>query len=501
MQRTRVGQNAWGAYRCRQQRQAPYTLCFLGPTRPRRFPLPRVRTVFDYLQPDGYFKTHEKNISGQNREIAEFERGQVAEAKAAYAQQKALLDAAISEYKERILLSKQQRDARRANSALTEEETAAMTRQSQFEKAELSRMKKKAKALLEPFDAKLKTAESQLEAMKHRRRTDSEALQAWLFENFRLLNARGETRSVGDIFAATPMRIAPSGAGECCAPKLLQEAYSRGLTPLSIAEYWYGQPKEGEVRRHGEHYPACRGKCLPVLTWMLQGLVIEPPLKSDSLCRTESEPEIIYENEWFCVLNKPSGMLSVPGKAAAISVQQWIEQKYGTERKIKMAHRLDQDTSGLLIATFGDTAYKIMQTLFATRMVEKTYIAMLDGDYTSGSLAAEGRISLPLAPDWLDRPRQRVDHTDGKEAVTDYRFISTENGRSLIAFHPITGRTHQLRVHAASDQGLNMPIAGDRLYGLRGGNSAERLHLHAHKITFTFPINGESYTFTSPVPF
>ncbi len=460
-----------------------------------------VGPVFDYLQPDGYFKTKEAEISRQNIEITLFEEGPLAKIRNVYERMKKQLDTEVAEYKEKCRLSKLEREAKRKSDIINDGEMNAMIRQSQFEKAELHRLKKRVTATLEPFEVNLKNAQSQLVALKEKRHADSEALQKWLFSNFRLLNARGESKSLSEIFAETPIKIPPSGAGECCAPKLLQAAYLRGLQPIAMAEYWYGRPKGGEVRIHGAHYPACRGKCLPVLNWMLQGLQIQPPLDSTHSATITYNPEIIYENEWFCVVNKPSGMLSVPGKGTAISVQQWLTDKYGTDKFVKVAHRLDQDTSGLLIATFGTHSFKVMQSLFATRKVKKTYIAELEGDYKSCRLSRQGRIELPLAPDWLDRPRQHVDLDDGKVAVTDYQFVDVSGGRSRVVFHPLTGRTHQLRVHAASEMGLGMPIVGDRLYGKNVGNGLERLLLHAEKIEFTFPINGHQYCFEAPVPF
>lgn len=377
-----------------------------------------------------------------------------------------------------------------------------MTRQSQFEKAELHRLKKRLETALEHLKVDLDNAQSHLDSMKELRRSESAALQKWLFTNFKLLNARGESKSLSEIFAETPIKVPPSGSGECCAPKLLQAAYLQGLHPEAIAEYWYGKPKDGEVRLHGEHYPACRGKCQPVLGWMLRGLAVEPPLNSDRLAAAVTrEPEIIYENRWFCVVDKPSGMLSVPGKGAAVSVQQWLVERYGTDRNVKMAHRLDQDTSGLIVAAFGEQSFKTIQALFARREVRKTYVALLEGDYESIGLPRKGRIDLPLSPDWLDRPRQRVDFIEGKEAVTDYEFTGRAEGRSRVTFHPLTGRTHQLRVHAASVNGLGLPIAGDPLYGKNSGGSHERLRLHAHKLEFTFPIDGLPYSFESPLPF
>lgn len=460
-----------------------------------------VGPVFDYLQPDGYFKTKEAEISRQNVEIALFEEGVFARARREYEQARERMNAEVSEFKEKCRLSKAERDAKRESGGADEAEMAAMIRQSQHEKAEFHRLKKRQRAKLEPFESEFKKAESRLEAMKEKRRCDSEGLQKWLFDNFQLLNAHGESRSLSEIFADTPMGIPPSGAGECCAPKLLQAAFLRGWHPVAIAEYWYGKSKEGEVRLHGMHYPACRGKCLPVLTWMLQGLDVEPPLDTECRQIKKYEPEIIFENQWFCVVNKPSGMLSVPGKGMAVSVQQWLEDKYGEDRKVKVVHRLDQDTSGLLIASFGQLSFKVLQSLFARRKVKKTYIADLEGDYGLRGIPRQGRIELPLSPDWLDRPRQKIDFERGKEAVTDYEFMGVYDGRSRIEFHPHTGRTHQLRVHSASELGLGMPIVGDRLYGRKGGRESERLKLHAQKIEFTFPIDGKAYSFESPLQF
>lgn len=468
-----------------------------------------VGPVFDYLRPDGYFRTHERDISRQNAVIAGFEKGAFAEVNQEYSHAREQMEARLTEFRERCRLSRQGRQARRDSGLADEEEMAAMIRQSQFEKAELHRLRKRLEADLEPLAARVRDARTHLDALKEKRRADSEAMQTWLFSNFQLLDARGETKSLREIFADTPMRIPPSGAGECCAPKLLQAAYLRGWHPVSMAEYWYGKSRDGEVRIHGEHYPSCRGKCLPVLGWMLRGLTVEPPLGSD--CRPEcaSTPEILYDNQWFCVVDKPAGMLSVPGKGAVMSVQQWLAEKYGPDRQVRMVHRLDQDTSGLLIAAFGELPYKLLQKLFATRRVRKTYVAELEGDYETSGIPRIGRISLPLSPDPLDRPRQRVDEAGGKEAVTDYEFSGTTHARSRVTFHPLTGRTHQLRVHSASHLGLGMPIAGDRLYGtsgtcsLHGSNAgaSSRLLLHAHRLEFTFPIDGLPYRFVSPLPF
>lgn len=492
-----------GVLIARDNQGMPHTLyAFSGQLGDGGFHHPRfVGPVLDYLQPDGYFKTKESEISRQNAEISQLETGLFPKVKTEYAQALARLEAGVEEYREKCRAGKAERRARRESGLLGEDEMAAIIRQSQFEKAELHRLKKRMAEELAPLAEKLEKTMAHIQALKEKRRSASEALQKWLFSNFRLLNARGKYRSLSDIFIDTPMKIPPSGAGECCAPKLLQAAYLRGWQPVSIAEYWYGKPRDGEVRIHGMHYPACRGKCLPVLGWMLQGLHVAPPLGGDNMTGDIHNPEIIYENQWFCIVLKPGGMLSVPGKGAAVSLQRWLEERYGADRGVRMAHRLDRDTSGLMIATFGPLPYKVMQSLFARRKVKKTYVAQLEGDYRQRGLPRHGRIDLPLSPDWLDRPRQRVDTRDGKEAVTDYEFTETNEGRSRILFYPLTGRTHQLRVHAASEAGLGMPVAGDPLYGARYGNCRERLHLHALKLEFTFPIDGKHYCFESPDPF
>ena len=391
--------------------------------------------MFDYLQPDGYFKTKEADISRQNVEIARFEAGELTRVITEYEHAEKSLNAQVADYKEKCRLAKLERQAKRDAGVADEAELAAMIRQSQFEKAELHRLKKRTAAELAPYAIRLNEARSHLDAMKEKRRADSEALQGWLFDSFRVLNARGEYRSLSEIFATTALKVPPSGAGECCAPKLLQAAYLRGLTPVAMAEYWYGAPKGGEVRRHGEHYPACRGKCLPVLGWMLQGLEIEPPLSEECGSSDTKEPAILFENRWFCVVDKPSGLLSVPGKGSAVSVQRWLEERYGAEREVKVVHRLDQDTSGLLVAAFGPEAFRLMQKMFAMRKVRKAYVAELEGDFELRGIAREGRIELPLSADWLDRPRQRVDLAEGKEAVTDYEFVGVSEGRSRVLFH------------------------------------------------------------------
>lgn len=459
-----------------------------------------VGPVFDYLAPDGYFKTNETRISEQNFEIAEFEANEFRQLKLELKKAEDEATKEVEAYKEYCRISKLGRADRRA-AGVSPEAEAEMIRQSQFEKAELRRIKKRAEEAIAPYAGRLRAAELRLNTLKEKRSSDSESLQKWLFDNFKLLNANGESKSLSEIFAPTSIGVPPSGAGECCAPKLLHAAFMRGLTPVSIAEYWYGKPKGGELRIHGNHYPACRGKCLPVLSWMLQGLEVYPPIETVYDNSSDLKPTIIFENQWFCVVDKPSGLLSVPGKKGQNSAERWLKSQYSADKFIKMVHRLDQDTSGLLIAAFSPDAYKELQGMFARREVKKQYEALLEGDYQLLGVSQQGRISLPLSADWLDRPRQRVDFENGKEAITDYEFLGVEESGSRIIFYPHTGRTHQLRVTAASEHGLALPIVGDRLYGLHSNSSTPRLHLHASRIEFTSPFDHRHYKFTSPTPF
>lgn len=455
-----------------------------------------VGPVFDYLDPSGYFKKKEKEISAMNVEISEYEQGFFNELNEKYIKIKEEYDRILSELKDRNLRSKIDRAAIRER-GVSDEENSVMIRQSQFEKAEFRRLRKRVDDSISPLKFKLNEAGSYLKELKERRHRESEKLQGWLFDNFKVLNAIGESRSLSEIFASTPLKTPPSGAGECCAPKLLQAAYRRGWKPLKIAEYWYGNPSRGEVRVQGKSYPACGGKCLPILEWMLKGLIIEPPLNQQYESVVYQEPEILFENEWFCVVNKPSGMLSVPGKGKEISLEEWLRNKYGNDKIVRMAHRLDQATSGLIIGAFGDKSYRALQKLFSLRKIKKSYIAILDGDFKKSGLPDKGRIILPLSPDWFDRPRQLVDFEGGKEAMTDYEFLSVEGGKSRVEFVPLTGRTHQLRVHAASELGLGIPISGDMLYGKRVSEESTRMLLHAKKIAFTFPLDGQYYSFES----
>ena len=326
------------------------------------------------------------------------------------------------------------------------------------------------------------------------------SLQLWLFQQYRLLNGRGETKDLVEIWqdyhSAPRIRsrfpLPPGGTGDCCAPKLLQYAFLHHLRPVCMAEFWWGESPKGLIRHHGQFYPACRGKCKPVLTWMLQGLDVDPHLDSEQMAR--QEPDIIYEDDTLAVLSKPDGMLSVPGKTGETSVASWAQAQWPCAM---LAHRLDMLTSGLVIVAKTMEAYRQLQAQFADRTVKKKYLAIV-----MGSPAKEhGVIDLPLSSDPMNRPLQVVDYEHGKRAITEYRVlagVTKESARyTLLALWPHTGRTHQLRMHCAHADGLGCPIVGDELYGQK----ADRLYLQAQGITFVHPTTGKRMHFELPYPF
>lgn len=344
-------------------------------------------------------------------------------------------------------------------------------------------------------DGHFKTTEREISLISHHSplisKQMSQELQLWLFHQYQLLNARGETKDLVDIWQSYYSReklrrkfpLPPGGTGDCCAPKLLQYAYQHGLKPVCMAEFWWGAPTKEEVRQHLNFYPACRGKCKPILTWMLQGLDVDPNPETLGLQRMEIPT--VYEDDALLVVDKPSGMLSVPGRIEDYSVETVMHERYPDSI---VAHRLDMGTSGLLIVAKNGDAYRILQQQFIRHEVRKKYIALLEhpGQGT-------GVISLPLRPDPMNRPRQVVDMAHGKRAVTRYEFI----GDRLVALWPETGRTHQLRIHCAHPDGLSNPIVGDELYGTRG----QRLCLHAAEIWFRHPISGDEMHIKSEIPF
>lgn len=501
-----------------------------------------VPPVFDAQQPNGHFKIKEREISSMNRRIAELmQRPQLFEARQRLEQVRQQADRVIAREREEVKARKARRDAMRREQPQMDDATKAMLiRESQHDKAQLRRLMKSCEASVAEHQEALDVMEREIEALKRERREGSDALQRWLFEQYAMLNAKGMRRTLIDIFARFNGTLPPAGAGDCCAPKLLQFAYAHNLRPVSLAEFWLGAPPPTEVRRHLQFYPPCRSKCYPILQFMLQGLDAPLPGAEEVYPLREEEDggttndekgslddkaslddngfldaqghlykkcgaslHIIYEDEQMAVVSKPSGMLSVPGKSCRLSVESIVREHYGIAADVPViVHRLDMDTSGLLLIARTREAHKALQQQFLDHTVSKSYLALLEGvphegltgEHVVWHSSHTGTITLPLRPDLDDRPRQLVDFVHGKPAVTRFRLLKVIDGHQLIALTPVTGRTHQLRMHCAHHLGLNCPILGDPLYGCAiepSANIAQRLYLHAEQITFRHPVTGK----------
>lgn len=452
-----------------------------------------VPPVFDATAPDGHFKQTERQISAINDEIRQVEASEeyaLARLKAEDAAAEAAREEA--DYREVMRQSKLRRDAvRQSAQAVSADYEARMIRESQHQKAELRRLKQRNAVLTAHAAAPLRAIEDRINHLKAVRKQMSDDLQQWLFTRYNMLNARGESCPLTAIFAATPAKTPPAGAGDCCAPKLLQYAYGHGLHPVCMAEFWYGASPRGEVRHHLHYYPACRGKCLPILSWMMQGLDVE----ADPQLRGCTQPlEIVYEDSSIIVVNKPAGMLTVPGRSDRESVLSLLREHSPGISGPVMVHRLDMDTSGLIVAAKTAETYRELQQQFLLRTVRKHYTALIDGTPPAED---SGEINLPLYSDPFDRPYQKVDFHRGKPSRTLFRVLRRTASGTVVDLVPLTGRTHQLRVHCASPLGLNAPIRGDRLYG----HPDRRLFLHAARLTFTHPATGRTMTFERKADF
>lgn len=359
--------------------------------------------------------------------------------------------------------------------------------------AEMAELKAQRAVLLESTSDRADAAVRALDATRAAR---SRALTPLLHDSYRFVNARGATRSLRSLFAPGEP---PTGAGDCAAPKLLAHAYRLGLRPIALAELWWGAPSASGDRREGVFYAACRGKCLPILTHMLDGLPVDPPPLFGTAAIDSAEPHVVFEDEYLLAVNKPSGLLTVPGRSASLSdcVVSRLRQRYPHATGPLAVHRLDLDTSGLLlVAKDADTA-KALQRLFSLREIEKHYAAWLDGEVAND----HGHITLPLRLDVDDRPRHIHDPVFGKPAHTEWHVVARQHGRTRVRFTPHTGRSHQLRVHAAHPLGLDAPIAGDRLYGRHAPGEDERLQLHAERLAFVHPVRGTRLVIEQPAPF
>ena len=489
-----------------------------------------VPPVFDLLRPGDFFKVEEANISAINQRIKEIiasdeyaalklevasvretTKTELAEAKRLLKEQKRLREEERAAIQLRvkaldhsqILNDSQAVDSIKAQSNSNAENSfkADQTRleelikESQFQKAEFKRLERRLKDELAEKEKALKAIDDKILQLKQERKSRSAALQLKLFEHFQLLNANGEVKDLCQIFEETRQSVPPAGAGECALPKLLQYAYLHHLKPLVFGEFWWGESPKDEIRRHGQFYPSCKGKCEPILKHMLVGLDVESnPLTA--VCEGVKSLTILYEDEWLVAVEKPEGLLSTPGKEVTDSVSERLAKMYPQASGPLLVHRLDMATSGILLAAKDKEVHAQLQGLFEARAVKKIYTAILDGIPKTDD-SRRGCINLPICLNPMDRPRQMVNYEFGKEAITYYKVIATKGNQALVEFDLLTGRTHQIRMHAAHPLGLNCPIKGDDLYGTH----SDRLYLHATRVEFTHPVTGKFVSLTSEVPF
>lgn len=466
-----------------------------------------VPPVVDYLDPESYFQREQAKIVGITKRMEALREGKERRAW----QQRVLAlkterEAAVAEAKRVYQEGKTRREALRA--AEEAQPPLSAIHESQFQKGNIQRAKQLHKEEIAELEGRLAALNATVHALYEERKRRSEALQQWLFKQFVFLNGRDEQKGLMDIFGdASPSPI-PSGAGECCAPKLLQTAYRLGLEPVAMAEFWWGTSKPGHYREPGAFFPACRSKCYPILTHMLEGLDVEPDPALHYDNKVLAPVRVLWEDEYLAVIAKPEGWCSIPGKSDQANLLDEAHQLWPQIEGSVIVHRLDQDTSGVMVIAKNARVHHALCQQFERREVKKRYVALLEASPQGENEV--GLISLPIGPDLDNMPRQLVDYEHGKEAVTRYEVQGFKEFKGFkgfkefkgfkgvrVVFYPQTGRTHQLRVHAAAAEGLNAPIIGDRLYG----KVADRLYLHAEAITFEHPVTHAQMHFELPAPF
>ncbi len=449
-----------------------------------------VPPIFDLLDPTGHFKIREAEITAINNHIKSLENSsKLASLRSELYDAERDRDEEIGLLKAGMAIAKRERDEIRCEVS-DPGRLAELIRESQHDKAELRRLKLSWEERIRTIKEELESLMDDIEVLKGKRAKMSDELQEWIFEQYIVHNSSGEESSIAKIFADRGI-VPPGGTGDCAAPKLLEYAFRNGLKPIAMGEFWYGKSPETAVRTHGHFYPSCTSKCGPLLGWMLRGMDLTPDLGC-----VEDEIRTIYEDDVLIAVNKPSGMPSVPGLDGRESAYEILSRKYG---ELHAVHRLDMDTSGILLFAKTHEAAVEIRKQFEAQTVIKTYRARLSASKTSPELKTgdKGRIELPLSPDYDERPRQKVDFKQGKPAITDYEVISANSdGTTDILFLPLTGRTHQLRVHSAHTLGLGRPILGDLLYG---GGLASRLYLHARSISFRHPSTKREVCILLPV--
>ncbi|AZG72383.1 RluA family pseudouridine synthase [Shewanella livingstonensis] len=480
------------------QGQLGFLAAFSGKLADQNILPPFVPPVFDMLTQDSFFSAENKQINHINQQLNQHQADPLlATLTAQFAEQQQQASTELEQLRKVIVASRIQRKIEReqADTALlqahistNEHKTLSieLSRQSVQQKHQLNALKQQWQAQIEVTQSQLGTLQQQIKQLKNQRKQLSNSLQKKLFSQYQFLNTLGEARDLNTIFNDAPNHLPPAGAGECAAPKLLQYAFSHQLTPIAMAEFWWGSSPKSEIKQHQNYYPACHGKCRPILTHMLAGMQVDddPLLVNPG---KDSQIDIIYQDEALVIINKPAELLSVPGKNITDSVFSRMQQLFPDATGPLIVHRLDMSTSGLMVIALTKEANKALQQQFIQRSITKRYIALIEGSPDNN----QGDISLPLRVDLDDRPKQLVCYEHGKHAETFWQVYQRQGLRTLVYLYPKTGRTHQLRMHCAHHDGLHMPIVGDDLYGV----ATNRLHLHAQYLALTHPITGEARVF------
>jgi len=476
-----------------KQDKIGYLTAFSGKLGDKSLPEKFVPPVFNMRTSGSFYLKGELEIDMMNAQLGVLKKDKkYLELKKIIAENTAIIQTDLSFQRNRMNRAKSDRKSQKKkaitllNDLEFEELTKKLTQESYNNQFFIKELQEYYQAKIEKINLEFKVFEDKIIALKRERKEKSNYLQQTLFSKYAFLNQQKELKSLLTIFN-NPAIKPPAGSGECAAPKLLQYAFANNLTPITMAEFWWGSAPNAAVRHHKNYYPACQGRCKPILTHMLAHTEMDANLLLENLSEKQ-DLEIIYEDNALIVVHKPAEFLSVPGKDIKDSVYSRIKERYPSATGPLIVHRLDMSTSGVLLLTKTKEANKALQSQFINRTIKKRYIALLDGDLSKNS----GKITLPLRVDLNDRPKQLVDFTYGKPAETDWKIINKENGKTRVHFYPITGRTHQLRMHAAHKNGLNTPIVGDDLYGKK----EKRLHLHAEFIEFLHPTTLKKMSFT-----
>ena len=476
-----------------KQDKIGYLTAFSGKLADKSLPEKFVPPVFNMRTSGSFYIKGELEIDEMNTQLGVLKKDKkYLELKKIIAENTAIIQTDLSFQRNRMKRAKSDRKSQKKkaitllNDLEFEELTKKLTQESYNNQFFIKELQEYYQAKIEKINLEFKVFEDKIIALKKERKEKSNYLQQTLFSKYAFLNQQKELKSLLTIFN-NPAIKPPAGSGECAAPKLLQYAFANNLTPITMAEFWWGSAPNAAVRHHKNYYPACQGRCKPILTHMLAHTEMDANLLLENLSEKQ-DLEIIYEDDALIVVHKPAEFLSVPGKDIKDSVYSRIKERYPSATGPLIVHRLDMSTSGVLLLTKTKEANKALQSQFINRTIKKRYMALLDGNLSKNS----GKITLPLRVDLNDRPKQLVDFTYGKPAETDWKIINKENGKTRVHFYPITGRTHQLRMHAAHKNGLNTPIVGDDLYGKK----EKRLHLHAEFIEFLHPTTLKKMSFT-----